>query len=71
MSTYETIMQRRTIRKFKQGVIPDLILEKLDLGDFFFLPQLLPYEVASSSKSYELSFLVFYLLLYLFPSVEP
>ncbi|OGF46464.1 MAG: hypothetical protein A2231_12740 [Candidatus Firestonebacteria bacterium RIFOXYA2_FULL_40_8] len=28
MSTYETILQRRTIRKFKQAAIPDQILEK-------------------------------------------
>ncbi|MEI6846138.1 MAG: nitroreductase family protein [Candidatus Firestonebacteria bacterium] len=29
MSTYETILQRRTIRKFKQTQVPDAALEKL------------------------------------------
>ena len=29
MSIYETILKRRTIRKFKQAAIPDLVLEKL------------------------------------------
>ncbi|MFH1073859.1 MAG: nitroreductase family protein [Candidatus Firestonebacteria bacterium] len=29
MSTYKTILQRRTIRKFKQESVPDLLLEKL------------------------------------------
>jgi nitroreductase len=29
MSAYETILQRRTIRKFKQVAVPDLVLEKL------------------------------------------